>query len=123
MSMRFGAYAKLYTGSNWVSPVWTEIRNVNGSLEVKPTYKEADSTTRGSGGVETTEPTLLGIELSWTMLEDPADPGFLAMRQAFFLRNVIQFLTCSAAYTVAGEPYIRSDMKITGFEKSEPLDG
>jgi hypothetical protein len=123
-ALRFGHDSQLYVdvADSWDSPSWTLINNVSESVEVKPQYESTESTTRGTN-VATEEPTLVGVELSWTMLEDVGDAVFLALRTAFWTKAPLQILTCSAAYTTSGEVYVRGDFKIHGFEKSEPVKG
>ena len=121
--LRFGADAKLYRNTGtFGTPVWAEVKNVNDALNVGLTYAEADATIRGVG-VTQSEPTLLGLELSFRMLEDLDDTQFTAIRTAALAKTILDMLTCSGPVATAGETYVRKEFKVTGFNKGEPLNG
>lgn len=122
---RFGANANIYrdTASNWASPTWVAVNNVNDSLNAPHSFEETDTTIRGVGGVAMAEPTLFKPEISFKMLEDVADAQFLALRTAYFTKAILHVLICSGLVTVSGETFMQADMKIFEFKKSEPLNG
>jgi hypothetical protein len=126
-ALRFGASSKLYRDTaaplSWTLPTWLEITNAHDKVDVGLSFSEQDATIRGVGPIKLTEPTLLEVEIGWTMLEDITDANFLALRLAFFTKAVVHLLNCSGVYTVAGETYVELDAKICKFAKGEPLDG
>jgi hypothetical protein len=124
-ALRFGASSKLYrdSASSWSVPTWVEITNAHDKVDVGLSFSEQDATIRGVGPIKLTEPTLLEIEIGWTMLEDISDANFLALRLAFFTKAVIHMLNASGLYSATGETYVEADVKICKFAKGEPLDG
>ncbi len=124
MSIRLGANATMYRNSNsYATPTWVVFSNVR-DVDLTEDMEEADATTRGSGKVKMTEPTLLGLSLEWEMIEDPADTTY-ALFLGYHLNRTMVDLTATSGPTqgVTGETFIRAEMKIIGWKKSEPLSG
>jgi hypothetical protein len=125
--LRFGADAKASRNTGtWGTPVWNEINNVNDALNQGLAFEEADATVRVAGTgvkVKMSEPTLLGVEISWRMLEDLDDADFLAIRTAFFARTPLDIVLHSGPLADSGETFLRMEYKVFNFAKGEPLNG
>ncbi len=124
MSIRLGANSTLYRNTNsYATPTWSVINNVR-DLDIPEDMEEADATTRGSGKVKMTEPTLLGLSLEWEMIENPADTDYTTLLSDHFNRTLVD-LTATSGSTqgVSGETFVRFEAKIIGWKKSEPLAG
>ena len=78
---------------------------------------EANVTTRGSGGWEATAATLRKLSLDIKLQYKPADPGYVALRNAWKDGTKIGI----TALTADGEGPT-GDFMITKFSRSEPLE-
>ena len=78
---------------------------------------EANVTTRGSGGWEATAATLRKLSLEIKLQYKPADPGYVALRNAWKDGKKIGI----TALTADGEGPT-GDFMITKFSRSEPLE-
>jgi hypothetical protein len=108
------------TGS-YGSPTWSAIASKDVTINLE--FEKADVTTRQSLGFKQSEPTLLGLSVEYEILEIPLDTTFLAIRNAFINKTVIDTLLSSGTSAASGESTVRADMKVTGFKKGEPLNG
>jgi hypothetical protein len=120
-SIRLGKDAKLYRNTGtYGSPVWDVINNVR-DLTLNGDFDEGDATTRGAGGVKQTEPTLLNASIEWEMVEDLADTDYTTLLIAHYGRTMMDLFACSGAFNTTGETFFRSECKMPGWKKTEPL--
>jgi hypothetical protein len=117
----FNATVNLNTGS-YGSPTWTPLTLV-GSVKMDISFKEADASTRGSGGREQTEPTLLVASIDFDLKCVPSDPNYVSVRTSCLTRGSmdLQFSTIGAA--TSGEFTFRDTFKGFKFGQDENLDG
>ncbi len=122
MGFRLGMNGKLYykvggqaAGGNWLE--LTNIRDVTLNMDTG----EADLTTRGNQGWRATVATLKEASVEFEMVWDTADPGFAAIKDAFFNNSVIglQILDNDLA---SGGQGLQADFMVTNFTRNEPLE-
>jgi hypothetical protein len=122
--LQFGCDGILYRNTNtFGSPTWNPVINVNDSLSLSMGWNESDTTIRSGSRVVMQEPTTLKLEIGFKMLEDLQDADFTTLIAAFLARTAIDFLACSAAYTEAGNNYVRGYFKVFSMNKAEPING
>jgi hypothetical protein len=115
--VRLGVNCKLYRNTGTHStPTWTEIDIVK-EVEITADMQEYDITTRAEGGATATEPTLLNIEINGMIRKDDEHVGFLAMDNAFWQREALEYLIHDGATNSENSRGIRTFAKI--FEWSE----
>ncbi|NBB84212.1 MAG: hypothetical protein GVY28_12510 [Alphaproteobacteria bacterium] len=111
-----GMNGKLYHGTSG-STATTEITNVQ-DVTLQLEAAEADVTTRGNSGWRATAATLKEATLEFTMLWQPSDSAFAAIRDAFLNSTDIALLALDQA---SGEG-LDADFTITSFSRGEPLE-
>jgi hypothetical protein len=118
--MKIGLNAKLYrnTGS-FGSPTWVEVTNIQ-DLDLADSMDEADASTRGSGGMAESEPTLRTIEASWNM-KNNADTHMIAFRTAYATRALVDLQILDGPIATVGSHGIRGRFKFHEFGKPQPL--
>jgi hypothetical protein len=118
--MKIGLNAKLYrnTGS-FGSPTWVEVTNIQ-DLDLADSMDEFDATTRGSGGMAESEPTVRSIELSWNM-KNNADTHMIAFRTAYFNRAAVDLQALDGPIATIGSHGVRGRFKFHEFGKPQPL--
>lgn len=114
----YGFEGELYykVGGQDAGGPYVELQNCT-DVEVDDTFNEADVTTRGSGGVDQTEPTTRMIQINFSMIWEPSDPDFAAFRTAAHARQMI------AIRALDGGEGQQADYKLTQFKRSSPLKG
>jgi len=117
----FNATVNLNTGSYGL-PTWTPLTLV-GSVKMDISFKEADATTRGSGGVERAEPTLIVVSIDFDLKTVPSDANYVSVRNSALTRAAmdLQFSTITAL--TSGEYTLRDTFKAFKFGQDENLDG
>lgn len=103
------------------SPTWVVVENVR-DLSGPDSMGEADASTRRVK-VKQFEPALEEIAFEWEMIEDPTDADFLAIQTAYRTRAKLDLAFSDGNMTTTGTSYFRVEVKVFGFEKSEPLEG
>jgi hypothetical protein len=122
-ALRFGGTCTLNRNTGtFGSPVWSPI-NVVVDNNLNEEYDKADASTRFGYPIKCSEPTLLGITIEFTMLEDIADTNYLALRAAFLAKTPVEFMASTGVATTTSEPSTRVTCKIIKFSKGEPLNG
>lgn len=115
---KFGMDAKTYysvggqSGGSWVE--LTNIRDLTLSLE----SGEADLTTRANNGWRAIVATLKEANVEWEMVWDTDDPGFTAIKDAWFNKQPIGLKLLDREN---GEG-LQADFAILSFSRSEPLE-
>ncbi len=119
MSIRLGMEAKLYWGAAGAtaSTELTNVKDVTLNLETG----EADVTTRGNLGWRATVATLKNGSVEFEMVWDTADPGFVALKDAYF-NNAPIALAVLDGDIAAGGSGLDADFAVTNFSRSEPLE-
>lgn len=95
---------------------WVELLNCT-NPKMSNSADTADSSTRGSEGYKTTEPTLIDLGLTFEMIIDSGDADFAAFRAAFYARTMIGI----QYYDEDGGDGVQADFKITSFEQAQDL--
>lgn len=96
----------------------SSIRSVNDG----DTMGEADGTTRASKGVKIAIPALQEIDVELEMPWQPADPGFVQLRAAYYGRKTIPLAIMDSDATVSGAIGIYADFAVLQFPREEPED-
>ena len=122
MSIRLGMEAKLYYDPAGVGgSTWTELANVK-DLTLNLETGEADVTTRGNAGWRATVATLKDGSIEFEMVWDTADPGFTAIKDAYFNNTPIGFAVMDGDIATPGSQGLQADFSITNFSRNEPLE-
>jgi len=82
------------------------------------TSNESDITVRGSGGWKATTAASKEASVTFDMIWDPADPGFTAIKDAFFNNTVIGLQVLDKV----GGTGLEADFVITNFSRNEPVN-
>lgn len=118
--MKIGLNAKLYrnTGS-FGSPTWVEVSNIQ-DLDLADNMDEADATTRASGGIAESEPTVRNIEVTWNM-KNNADTHMIAFRTAYATRAAVDLQILDGPIATVGSHGVRGRFKFHEFGKPQNL--
>ena len=114
--LKLGLEGKLYHGTAG-STANTELKNAK-DVTLNLESSEADVTTRANNGWKATFAALKDASIEWTMLWDPADTGFVAIRNAYFGNTAIALAVLDGEN---GEG-LDADFAITKFSREEPLE-
>ena len=122
MGLRLGMEAKLYrnTGS-YAAPVWAEMGNVK-DVTLNLEKGEADVTTRANAGWRATVGTLKEGSIEFEMVWDTADPGFEAVKEAYFNDAPIELAVMDGDVAASGSQGLRAMFSVTSFSRKEPLE-
>ena len=96
---------------------WTELKNVK-DVTLNLEAGEADVTTRANAGWRATVATLKEGSVEFEMVWDSDDPGFAAIRTAYFTNTPIALAILDGE---DGEG-LDADFSITNFSRNEPLE-
>lgn len=121
--MSIGLNGKLYrnTGS-YGTPTWTLMTNVQ-DLTSNDSMEEADVSTRGDGGFAASEPTLRALELTFGMVNKPADADYAAILAAYAARTAIDIAVMDGPIATAGSKGVRARYKVFQFPRNQELRG
>jgi hypothetical protein len=116
MSIRLGMQAKLYHGTAGATAT-TELTNVK-DVTLNLETGESDVTTRASNGWRATIATLKNGSVEFTLIWDPDDAGFTAIKDAYFGNSAIAM----AVLDGEGGSGLDADFAVTNFTRNEPLE-
>lgn len=118
--MKIGLNAKLYrnTGS-FAMPTWVEVTNIQ-DLDLVDSMDEFDATTRGSGGMAESEPTVRNIEVTFNM-KNNADTNMIAFRTAYATRASVDLQILDGPIATVGSHGVRGRFKFHEFGKPQNL--
>lgn len=113
--------AKLYynTGS-YGSPTWTLICNVK-DLTLSLESAEVDVTTRCGSGFNEYVPGLTDASVTFSMLYDPSDTAWEALRGHFFAKTAVEVLVLDGPVATAGSEGLRATVIVRSFTRNEQL--
>lgn len=118
MSIKLGMEAKLfYAVGGQGAAAWTELTNVR-DVTLALETGEADVTTRANVGWRATVGTLRAASVEFEMVWDTDDPGFTALKNAFFTNSMIGLQVLDG---VDGQG-LQADFSITNFSRNEALE-
>lgn len=120
MSQKLGLEAKTYFGPPGSAPAQVpanELSNIR-DLTLNLETGEADTTTRAAEGWRSTRATLKDGTVEFEMVWDDEDPGFEAIKDAFFDNTLIALLVLDEE----GGEGLDADFSITNFTRTEPLE-
>jgi hypothetical protein len=118
-----GDLCRLYynTATN-ASPTWVEITKAR-DVSFPITMGEADSSARDNE-FKTSEPTLIGVELTFGYMYEPGtDTTFAALMTMALARTDKQFAAADGDISITGTNYLKFYGKIFGLNGDQPLDG
>ena len=113
----FDAVLNYMVGGVGGGGTWVELLNMQDN-KLDLTSNESDITVRGSGGWKATAASIKDASVSFDMIWDPADPGFTAIKDAFFNDAVIGMQVLDKV----GGTGIEADFVITNFSRNEPVN-
>lgn len=113
--------AKLYynTGS-YGSPTWTLICNVK-DLTLTMESAETDVTTRCGSGFREYVAGLTDVTIDFSMLYDPSDSTWEALRGHFFAKTAVEMLVLDGPVATAGSEGLRATCFVKSFTRNETL--
>ena len=116
-----GIFAVLkYKVGGFADPAaWSDLTNVK-DVVTSLTSGEADFTSRANQGWKSTLTTLNEATIEFEMIWEPADPGFLAIRDAYLNRTIIGLAPLDSA-GAAGDGIV-ADWSISSFSIPQPLE-
>ena len=122
MSVRIGMDGKLYRNSgDYITPVWNELSNVK-DLTLTLEKGEADVSTRANAGWRATVGTLKEAGLEFEMVWDTGDPGFAAIKDAYFNDTPLELAVMDGDIVASGSEGLRAAFSVTSFTRNEPLE-
>ena len=122
MSVRLGMDGKLYRNTGtYAIPTWEEIGNVK-DLTLNLEKGESDITVRANAGWRSTVGTLKDGSIELTMLWDTGDPGFAAIKDAWFNNTPIEMAVLDGPVDEPGSEGLRASFSVTKFGREEPLE-
>lgn len=123
MALKLGMQAKLYykTGGVAAAGAWTELGNIK-DLTLSLETGEADVTTRANAGWRATVGTLKEGSVEFEMVWNTGDPGFTAIKNAFFSNTAIGLAIMDGDIATAGTQGLQADFSITTFSRNEALE-
>jgi hypothetical protein len=109
------------TGTD-ASPVWVEITKAK---DVNFPIKMGEASANARDNVfESSEPTLIGIELSFGYQYEPgADTVFDALMTMALARSAKQFAVADGVIATAGTRYLKFFGKVFGIDNDQPIEG
>lgn len=117
-----GLNAKLYQGAaDAALGSLTELDNVR-DVTLSLDAGEADVTTRANSGWRATTATLKEASVEFEMVWKPADPGFIAIRDAYLNNTAVELAVLDQVRTTTGAQGLKGNFSITNFSRSEPLE-
>jgi len=113
--------AKLYynTGT-YGSPTWALICNIK-DLTLQMESSETDVTTRCGSGFREYVAGLTDVSVTFSMLYDPSDTPWEALRAHFFAKTVEEFLVLDGPTGTPGSEGLRVHCIVTSFTRNETL--
>lgn len=93
------------------------------NVELNLSAAEADVTKRSGGGWRQTASTLKECEVTFEIPLDTSDTGYKAVRAAFVNNSQIALSALTGPKGTAGNEGVTGDFEVTGFNRSEPIDG
>ena len=122
MGVRLGMEGKLYRNTGtYAAPVWQEIGNVK-DLTLNLEKGEADVTTRANGGWRSTVATLKEGSIEFSMVWDTSDPGFTAIKDAWFNNTPVEMAVLDGPVNVPGSQGLRASFAVIKFGREENLE-
>lgn len=116
-----GILANVYRNtSSYGSPSWSAC-NLISDCSVKPTWKEADGSTRQSIS-ELTAKTRLALEVSLKMRSDTADANYQAFFAALHSTTVLDLMILNGPSNLNGVDGWRADWHVFAGEEDQGLD-
>ncbi len=119
---RLGKDCKAYRNTNtYISPTWVAIDAVKDAT-LKVEVGEWDGSRRGSGGWKQFAPTMLSAEIELDIIFAPAETGYVALRNAFLGRTIVDMLILTGLIAVDNNEGLRSEMYVFGLDRDEKLE-
>ena len=123
MSKQVGLDMVLYydDASDWDDPEYLECDDVR-DLTGPDSLGEADVSIRGNG-LKLSEATLREMSFEWDMVHDPANAAFVFFHNAYVTKAKVEILLADGDIETPGTKYLRIEVKLFKFDRSEPLEG
>jgi len=122
MGIRRGMDGKLYRNTGtYALPSWEEIGNVK-DLTLNLEQGEADVTVRANAGWRATIGTLKDGSIEFSMIWDTGDPGFAAIKDAWFNNTPIEMAVLDGPVDVPGSEGLRATFSVIKFGREENLE-
>lgn len=113
--------AKLYyNAGSYASPTWTLICNVK-DLTMTLESAETDVTTRCGSGFNEYVAGLTDVTISFSMIYDPSDTAWEALRGHFFAKTAVEMLVLDGLVATAGSEGLRATCIVRSFTRNETL--
>ena len=120
-SARLGINSAAYLNTGtFGSPTWTLITCIS-DWSVKPTWKEADGSTRGSR-LELSVKTMLGLQISGKIRADSGDTNWVTIMAALLSDSPLDILILNGLKTVNGSIGYRCDFQMYDGSEDQGLN-
>lgn len=120
---RLGMNAKVFMGAEDAAlAILDELSNVK-DVTLDVTTGEADVTTRANSGWSATAPTLKAATATFQMQWKPTDALYDTIRTAFLTEGLLSMAFLTGALSTADSDGPYGNWGITGWSRSEPLEG
>lgn len=121
MGVRLGMDGRLYRNTGtYAAPIWAEIGNVK-DLTLNLEKGEADVTVRSNGGWSAKVATLKEGSVEMSMVWNTEDPGFNAIKDAWFNNTPIEMAVLDGPVNVPGSQGLRASFAVIKFGREENL--
>ena len=122
MGIRRGMDGKLYRNTGtYALPSWEELGNVK-DLTLNLEQGEADVTVRANAGWRATIGTLKDGSIEFSMIWDTGDPGFTAIKDAWFNNTPIEMAVLDGPVDEPGSEGLRATFSVIKFGREENLE-
>lgn len=119
-TIKRGYACKLYRNTaNFGTPTWDEVTAL-GDVQLNLSWDEFDATMRGDG-VKSSEPTLLGIEVTGRIRSDENSTDYTTLETAAYTKALVDVLVLDGTSTVNGSRGVRAEMKIFNWSEDQAL--
>ena len=123
MATVIGIDAKLYYDASGVGgSSWVELTNVR-DVTLELDKSEVDVSNRAYGGWRAIQGAMKEAVITWDMVYDTTDTGFVAIRTAWFSDTVpFGLCICDGAEATSGTQGLKVDCEILGFGIPQPME-
>lgn len=132
MSFKLGGNAKIYYGGttrvSWPTSgaaAGLTVLNRVGDVTIDSEKNDEDSTTRDTGGVETSFGGLIKVTVNAKLVYDPTDAGYQALEANYWSNNgqSIALAALDGPSTTVGTRGLWMDAQVLSWKKGEPVKG
>ncbi len=122
MGLIIGNSARIYRNTGtFASPTWVEWDVIDATIAIS--HNSVDATSRGSGGVKMSAPTLMSIEVSGTVFKDKQSAVFLDMETANAAKATVGVAVMDGSISDSSSDGWQMDAFFDSWSEGQPIDG